>query len=344
DAAKEKWEKLRAELAALEAEKPPPLPCAPSVTDVGPLAPEVSIPGRRNAEPIEPGGLSVLDPNPLPIVPNPSQQTTGRRTALAHWITSDTNPLPSRVLANRLWQHHFGRGLAESPSDFGRLGEPPSHPELLDYLASELLDRGWSLKHLHRQMVTSAAYRQASHGPEVTASAQKDPLNKFVARMTVRRLSAEQVRDAAVAITGELDTRMAGPGGDSGKTARRAVYLKVQRNSRDATLDVFDVPDGLASMPVRNITTTPTQSLFMINGPWMMLRAKALARRLESNSSATLDERVATAYRLAYGRVPRPDEAAAVRQFLQASDTGGNAALVDFCHVLLNSSEFLYVD
>jgi hypothetical protein len=136
---------------------------------------------------------------------------------------------------------------------------------------------------------------------------------------------------------------MSGEGGDSGKTARRAIYLKVFRNKQDATLDVFDVPDGQFSTPVRNVTTTPTQSLFMINGPWVMLRAKALARRL-NDSSKTLDERVTEAYRAAFSREPTADESRAGVEFLQGSTAGGEEALVDFCHVLLNSNEFLYVD
>jgi len=340
---KEHWDALKKQLAEHDAARPQPIPIIPAVTDVGPLAPELAIPGRRNAEPVEPGPPSVLDPNPLTIPAPPSSLTTGRRTALAQWIASRDNPLPSRVLANRLWQYHFGRGLCESPSDFGRLGQPPSHPELLDHLSADLLDNDWSIKRLHRRMVSSAAYRQASHGPETAASAANDPLNRFVSRMTVRRLSAEQIRDAAIALSGELDPRMGGEGGDSGKTARRAIYLKVLRNKQDATLDVFDVPDGQFSSPIRNVTTTPTQSLYMINGPWMMLRAKALARRLD-DSSATLDERVTAVYRAAFGREPSTAELRAALDFLQSSAATGDEALVDFCHVLLKANEFLYVD
>jgi hypothetical protein len=339
---KERWEALKKQLAGHDAVRPQPIAFVPAVTDVGPIAPETTIPGKRNAEAIEPGPPSVIDPGPLAI-PSPPSQTTGRRTALAEWIASPENPLPSRVLANRLWQYHFGRGLCDSPSDFGRLGQPPSHPELLDYLSADLLDNDWSLKRLHRKLVTSAAYRQASHGPEVAASTVKDPANRLHARMCVRRLSAEQIRDAAVAVTGELDSRMSGEGGDSGKTARRAIYLKVFRNKQDATLDVFDAPDGQVSMPIRNVTTTPTQSLFMINGPWIMLRAKALARRL-NESSKTLDERVTAAYRAAFSREPTNEESRVGVEFLQASSASGEEALVDFCHVLLNSNEFLYMD
>jgi hypothetical protein len=267
--------------------------------------------------------------------------TTGRRTALAEWIASPDNPLPSRVLANRLWQHHFGRGLAEAPSDFGRLGEPPSHPELLDYLASELLDHDWSLKRLHRQMVTSAAYRQASHGKEVAAAAAKDPANKWLARMTVRRLAAEQIRDAAVAASGELESSVGGEAKDWSKSGRRSVYLKVLRNSQEPTLEVFDAPDGIFTTPVRNVTTTPTQSLYLINGPWMLRRAQALARRVSADSSATIDERVGQAYRLALGRPPAQDELQAALEFLQSNPAKDADALTDWCHVLLNSSDYV---
>ncbi len=348
---KEHWLKLKSELAALDHLRPRPIPFIPSVTDVGPIAPEVTIPGRRDTEPIEPGPLTVLDsshhaPRDANVLTRSvrTTMTTGRRTALAQWIASEGNPLPSRVLANRLWQHHFGRGLCEAPSDFGRLGEPPSHPELLDYLACELLDHGWSLKRLHRQMLTSAAYRQASHGHQVAASAAKDPANKWFARMTVRRLAAEQIRDAAMAASGELLADVGGAAQDWNKSGRRSVYLKVLRNAQDTTLQVFDAPDGIFTTPVRNVTTTPTQSLYLINGPWMLRRAQAFARQLNANSSATMDERIATAYKTALGRRPTAEESAAALEFLQNHSDKDADALTDWCHVLLNSSEFLYVD
>jgi Protein of unknown function (DUF1553) len=268
---------------------------------------------------------------------------------LAEWIASPENPLPSRVLANRLWQAHFGRGLCESPSDFGRLGEPPSHPELLDYLATELLAPAggcpdWSMKRLHRLMVISATYRQASHGVEAAASAASDPLNKWLARMTVRRLAAEQIRDAAMAASGELNLQIGGEAGDWKKTNRRAVYLKVLRNEQEPTLEVFDAPDGIFTTPVRNVTTTATQSLFMINGPWTMQRAKAFARRVSTDSSLTHEQRAAYAYALTYGRPPTAAEADHAVNFVLTNSASSDDALVDLCHVLLNSNEFLYVD
>jgi hypothetical protein len=362
---KERWQKLKDELAQFDHLRPRPVPFIPGVTDVGPVAPEVTIPGRRDTEPIEPGPLTVLDhaiagtkPGPgaaeltsfanspgASLLPaNGGSATTGRRTAFARWLASPDNPLPSRVLANRLWQQHFGRGLAESPSDFGRLGAPPSHPELLDWLARDLLDNNWSIKRLHRHIVTSAAYRQASHGPEVAASAAKDPTNKWLARMPVRRLAAEQIRDAAEAATGELDLNVGGASGDWKTSRRRAVYLKVYRNKHEAVLDVFDAADGIFTTPTRNVTTTPTQSLFMLNGPWMLTRAKAFQKRLASDSSLTLEQKVATAYSLSFGRPPTQTEAADGLKFLQSNSARSDDALIDLCHVLLNSNEFLYVD
>jgi uncharacterized protein DUF1553/uncharacterized protein DUF1549/cytochrome c len=345
---KEHWLKLKEELAAFEHLRPQPIAFIPSVTDVGPIAPEVTIPGRRDAEPIEPGPLNVLSRRDhAAFVSRPrdasAAPTTGRRTALAEWIASPDNPLPSRVLANRLWQYHIGRGLAESPSDFGRLGEPPSHPELLDWLAGDLLDNDWSMKRLHRLIVTSAAYRQASHGPEVAAAAAKDPQNKWLARMPVRRLSAEQIRDAALVASGEMESRLGGQAGEWNKGSRRSVYLKTVRNKQEATLEVFDAPDGIFTTPLRNVTTTPTQSLYLINGPWMIGRAKAFAREL-NKTSGTLDERVTAAYRLAFGRPPTAEEARSAEEFLQNHPAKDTDALTDWCHVLLNSSEFLYVD
>jgi hypothetical protein len=341
----ERWTKLKEELAKFDADKPKPLPLAYGATDVGPQAPPTTVPNKSRMGEIEPGVLTVLDPNPLPIPPSPNSLTTGRRTALAAWISNPSNPLTPRVMVNRIWQHHFGRGLAESPSDFGRLGEAPTHPELLDWLAVEFMNHGWCAKHMHRLIVTSTAYRQASHGPELATLVQQDPSNKWLSRMTVRRLAAEQVRDAALVVTGELNPKLGGEGAD--KIARRSIYLKVIRNRRDDFLEVFDVPDGTSSMPVRNVTTTPTQALTMINGPFMLYRSKILAGRIEkaTKGSENLREaQVNEAYRLVFGRKPSSEELSLAEAFLAEGDGKPNERLADFCHVLLNSNEFLYVD
>ncbi len=341
----ERWKKLKEELAKFDGEKPKALPVAYGATDVGPQAPPTTVPNKARMGEIEPGVLTLFDPNPMEIPPSPNSQTTGRRTALSAWITDPANPLTPRVMVNRIWQHHFGRGLAESPSDFGRLGQAPTHPELLDWLAMEFIDHGWCVKHMHRLIVTSSAYRQASHGPELVASIQNDPNNKWLARMTVRRLAAEQVRDAALVVTDELDPRLGGEGAD--KIARRSIYLKVIRNKRDVFLDVFDVPDGMASMPIRNVTTTPTQALMMINGPFMLYRSKILAGRVEKaakGSENPIEAKVNEVYRLTLGRKPSSEELDLASTFLEEGEGKPNERLADLCHVLLNSNEFLYVD
>ena len=340
---KTKWEGLKKQLAEQEKTKPQPLPEAMMVSDVGPVASPVVIPGKRRPEEIAPGVLSVLNPAPLEILqPSTALNSTGRRTALAQWLTRPDNPLTPRVMVNRIWQYHFGKGLVESSSDFGRLGQPPSHPELLDSLAADFVEGSWSMKDVHRRLLSSAAYRQVSHGSTANDSTAKDPGNKWVARMPVRRLGAEQIRDAALTATGELDGTRGGPGGDNA-SSRRSIYLKVLRNKRDDLLDVFDVPDGSSSIPERNVTTTPTQSLLMINGPWMLARAKALAERIErEQSAATKEQKIAAVFGNLFGRAPTADEAATASAFL--GDGNSKERLIDLCHVLLNSNEFLYVD
>ncbi len=341
----QRWKELRLELAEVEAEQPSPLPQAMMVSDVSHVPPPMTIPGKRDAEQIAPGILSVLDEGALPYqTPSTMSNTTGRRTALAQWLGSADNPLTPRVLVNRLWQYHFGRGLVESASDFGRLGQPPSQPELLDYLASQLVSGGWEMKRVHRLMVTSSAYRQGTGNRGQRSEVRGQESNPQSAirnpQSFVRRLDAEQIRDAALAITGELDGRAGGEASEW-TTARRSIYLKVFRNKRDALLDVFDVPDGSNSIPLRNVTTTPTQSLLMINGPWMLERAKVLAGRIgrEAHEPA---EQARLAYRLVFGRMPSVEEEADALAFVASGSS--NERLVDLCHVLLNSNEFLYVD
>ncbi len=364
---KDRWEGLNKQLAAHDVEKPDPLPKAPGVADVGPTAPPTIIPGDRKAREIEPGFLTLLDPAPAEVARVPSaSDSTGRRTALARWLTRPDHPLTTRVMANRLWQYHFGRGLVATSSDFGRLGERPSHPELLDWLASEFVAHGWSLKQMHRMIMTSAAYRQSALRPAPEVARLKDPDNRLLWRMNIRRLDIEPIRDAMLSVGGELDPSMGGPAGDVSEP-RRTIYTKVIRNTRDPLIDAFDSPDGSNSTPSRNATTTPTQALLMINGPWTLARAGAFADRLR-REAPDVEGRIALAYRLAFGRPPSPAERDESVEFLRSrgglseeptaiagaeagcvpadKETGGDdrAALVDFCHALLNSNEFLYVD
>ncbi|MGZ8920060.1 MAG: PSD1 and planctomycete cytochrome C domain-containing protein, partial [Limisphaerales bacterium] len=193
---------LRRALAAFEKEKPEPLPTAFAAKDVGPEAPPVFVPKKKGLGAIEPGILTLLNPAPMKAEALPN--STGRRTALAQWLTDPANPLTARVFVNRAWQQRFGRGLAANSSDFGTLGEKPTHPELLDWLAAKFVEEGWSMKKLNRLLVTSAAYRRSSEQPNAEPGKLKDPENRLWWRWTPRRLEAEQIRDSMLAVSGQL--------------------------------------------------------------------------------------------------------------------------------------------
>jgi hypothetical protein len=351
-------DELMKQLSRLDSLKPVAPASVLAATDVGPVAPATTIPGARKAEPIEPGYLSLLSPAPANIEPaTAAPGSTGRRLALARWLARADNPLSTRVIVNRVWQSHFGKGLVATSSDFGRLGEPPSHPELLDWLASELVASGWRLKPLHRLIMTSAVYRQSAQRTEseVETARGLDPDNRLLWKRTVQRLDAEEIRDAMLAVAGELDVTIGGPSAESSHP-RRSVDTKVIRNSRDPLLDSFDAPDGYNSTGRRTTTTTATQALLLINGSWTHARAASLADRLDQltpRACADPDSRrIIAAYKLVYGRAPDGEELSAAKSFLAAQARRVSAAkgesrrgsLVDFCHALLNSSEFLYVD
>ncbi len=344
---KDEFKKLHDELTALEKDKPLE-PLALTVRDLGPVSAVTVIPGgRKKPVPVEPAFFTVLGDTPVSVTP--LSNSTGRRSALANWIASPRNPLTARVIVNRLWQQHFGRGIVSTPSDFGTLGEKPTHPELLDWLANDFVSHGWKLKRMHRIIVMSAAYRQASVGGNPVAKA-KDPENKFLARMTVRRLDAEQVRDGLLAVSGELKLSEVGPAVPASQPVR-SVYTKQARNSPDALLTSFDAADGITTCPTRNITVTPTQSLLMLNGKPTLDRAKAFAGRIMPSNPSTPEIGVEQAFWLAYGRAPTKTETAEAIDFLRKtvaaskkSPDARKAAWTDFAHALLNSNEFLYVD
>ena len=315
---------LLAELNKFRAEKPDPLPRAPVATDVGPAASPVFIPKRKALGEIAPGFLTVLDEAPAKISPLPN--STGRRSALAHWLTQPENPLTARVIVNRVWQYHFGHGLAVNSSDFGTLGEKPSHPELLDWLALWFTDNGWSLKKLHRLIVTSATYTQSATNPIAAQAKLADPENRLLWHMPTRRLDAEQIRDAVLSVTGELELPEGGPSLEQSRPVR-AIYSKLRRNTRDAVLEVFDQPEGFSSSSQRNVTTTPTQSLLMINGKWTLERARAFAARLRKENSSDEKEILTDAFRLCYGREPSAAALETARNFIeqQAREISGGS-------------------
>ncbi len=311
---KEKLVGLHKELTAFEKDKPPPLPQAFCATDTGPKAPPVTIPKKAAMGEIEPGFLTILDENPAAISPT-LPDSTGRRAALAQWLTQPSNPLSTRVIVNRVWQYHFGRGLVPTSSDFGKLGEKPSHPEMLDWLTQRFVSENWSLKKLHRLILLSSTYQQSARSPIEEKARLKDPENRLLWRATTRRLDAEQIRDAILSATGELDTRAGGPGDDWAKP-RRTIYTKVIRNTHDPVQEVFDMAEGFTSTSQRNTTTTSTQSLFMINSQWSLARAKAFAHNVAARGKSGPDEAVVHAYRLAFSRDPSAAEREAARQFI----------------------------
>jgi hypothetical protein len=336
---RKQWQELGKKLAAFDAIKPASLPVTVGVTDIGPVAPATFLLKRGNlnhkgAE-VQPGFLSALDPGPAKVTPLPGARTTGRRAALALWLTRPDHPLTARVLVNRLWQHHFGRGLVGTPSDFGEQGERPTHPALLDWLATEFVAQGWSMKAMHRLMVTSATYRQA-HGLQSVGLAQSaDPDNHLLWHMPRRRLEGEALRDAMLAASGLLNPKMSGPSvfpelpaemagargwkvtPDSAERNRRSVYVFAKRNLRYPLFSVFDAPDGNESCPRRNVSTNAPQALMLLNGKLTLDIARAFAGRVLRETDGKAESVVRRAYRLALGRLPDGHEVELARKFLE---------------------------
>jgi hypothetical protein len=285
-----------------------------------------------------------------------------RRQAFASWVTSPANPLTRRVIVNRLWHYHFGMGLVETPSDFGAGGSLPSHPELLDWLADELLVRKWSLKSIHRLICTSATYRQQSgvrgtFTNQSTNQAQSvDAGNRLLWRMNPRRLEAESVRDATLAISGKLNGAMFGPGfrdfeyqeeyapvyryvtPDSADLWRRSIYRFVVRTTTHPFLTTLDCPSPANLVPVRNMTTTALQSLALLNNDFMLRQSHYFADRVRADAGDNPQNQVKRAFQLAFGRTPTAVEQTAAESLIQ------NRGLPQLCRMLLNANEFVYVD
>lgn len=317
----EKLNAARAELAKFDALKPTPPVTGLVVGETGTVGATMKYKTRKVGE-VEiksPGFLTILDPKD-PVIPEPSGNatTTGRRTVLANWLTDPKNPLTWRVMVNRVWQHHFGKGIAGTASDFGHLGELPTHPELLDWLTSQFIKTGGKMKDLHRLMVTSSTYKQSAVSAKDEAAALlKDPDNRLLWRYSPRRLDAEQARDAALAASGELVERSGGEGVVA-STPCRAVYTKRIRNTQDAFMASLDQPPGFQSIPERQATTTATQGLLMVNGEWPLDRARAMAARLLKSKPGSDTDLIKTAYALAYAREPKAEEVKAAATFLKS--------------------------
>ena len=293
---------------------------------------------------LEPGGLSVVSANvPVPDVSlnDEVRQSTGRRTALADRLTDPDHPLLARVIVNRIWLHHFGRGLVATPADFGVLGMPPTHPKLLDWLAAEFIASGWSVKHMHRLIMGSTAYRQALRTDQ--AQAEADPDNLLYGGARLRRLDAEALRDAVLAVSGQLNDKPygqaipvmadrvgrwvlgienlnAGRPGDvvpmNGEDLRRSVYVEVRRSRPLAVLDAFDWPRMAPNCEVRRTSTVAPQSLMLMNSDFVLEFAGHFARRIEEEAGDDVANQIDRAWQLGYGRSPNDSEIATARAFL----------------------------
>ncbi len=290
--------------------------------------------------------------------PKPTAKTTGRRRWLAHWLTRPDNPLTARVIVNRVWQWHFGRGLVPSANDFGTAGDPPTHPELLDWLAAGLVADGWRLKPLHRMIVLSSAYQTTA-----TPSAEilrVDPRNELLSHWRQRRLEAEAVRDSMLAVSGRLNLEERGPSmyptlaravlegqsrpgegwghSDERQQARRSVYIFVKRSLAVPELDLLDAPDTTSSCEARPISTTAPQALTFLNGPFANEQARRLASRLRREAGDDPSAQVRRAFELALCRPPRDEELNPCVAFLRGK------SLDAFCLVMLNLNEFVYLN
>jgi len=350
------------------------------VTESGPQAPDTFVLFRGNPHAelkpenkVEPAFLSILKAK-VPVIPTPAPnaQTTGRRTVLARWLVSADNPLTARVIANRIWQHHFGRGIVRSASNFGMMGDPPTHPQLLDWLATELMANNWRLKSLHKMILMSQTYQAASTGNSEALA--KDPLNDSLWRFDMRRLTAEEIRDSIHAVSGALDPKMFGPGvypeipkavmagqsrpgegwGSSPpeEQARRSIYAHVKRSLITPILADFDVADTDTSCPVRFATTQPTQALGMMNGIFLQQQARVFAARVRREvggpNGANIAAQVRRALELGLTRTASDEEVAqgvALVDRLEDQDgVSPGRAMELYCLMVFNLNAFAYLD
>jgi hypothetical protein len=306
-------------------------------------------------EPSPPGGLSAVSDLPARFEIPDSGDEGARRAALADWIVDKQNPLTWRSIVNRVWHYHFGKGLVDSPNDFGRMGAQPTHPELLDWLAVEFRDGGSSLKGLHRLILLSSVYRQSS---DSNAEFEKiDASNQYLWRMNRGRLDAESVRDSILAVTGSLDLAMGGPSVEqfhfkddhspvydyarfdveSPESLRRSVYRFIVRSVPDPFMESLDCPDASLLTPKRNVTLTAIQALALLNDPLVISQSRRFAQVLREHSAET-GEQIRLAYLRALGRTPRPDEIELL------SGYAGEHGLENLCRLIFNSNEFLFVE
>jgi mono/diheme cytochrome c family protein len=372
---------LNAQIKALESRRRLNAPKAEVVLESGGRAPKTLILkggelGRPGAE-VEPGFIEAMT-SPETNAPEGAAHLAGRpggrRAGLARWLASPEHPLVARVAVNRLWQHHFGAGIVATPSDFGRNGRQPTHPELLDWLARQFIKEGFSLKKMHRLIMTSGAYRRSSCSD--AAALSKDPENKLLWRMNRRRLEGEAIRDSILAVSGTLNPSMGGPGiyarlpqnvtielpnndkelswgtASEEDNRRRSIYLFQRRSLTFPLMDVFDAPPLNQSCSVRAQTTVAPQALALFNGEFCREAAGHFAGRLRREAGGDPTNQIERAFALAFTRPPSEAERVSAMRFLkeQAARRSGEAgaakssALLDFCHAILNANELIYID
>jgi hypothetical protein len=397
DAAKKKV--LNDQIAALNAERPKPVPMASIATDGDWRSVELGYgdrnegacpkceleyvgagkflelgPGKANykvppsyfllrgdpdskAYPTKPGFISVITQgNPPTELPPADGRTSGRRLALAEWLTSRDNPLPARVIVNRIWQHHFGKGIVPTLDNFGKMGEQPTDQALLDWLAVEFINKGWSIKQMQRLIMTSEAYQMASEYTDA-ASEKNDPQDTYLWRYRIQRLEGEIIRDNIMSVAGSIDLTMGGPAifphvdesfiktlfrgiyrnqEDGPDVWRRSIYIYQKRTLPSPMLQVFDLPDMSQSFGARYVSTVPTQALQLMNDDFVLRQAQMFADRVKKEAGNDVAKQVDLAYRIALTRPPTE------RELSLATDMILSGSLVDFTNVILNLSEFLY--
>jgi hypothetical protein len=363
DDERKRHQELKEQIAALEAKKPKPFPAAMAVGESASTPRPTYFLHRGSADAkgpaMTPGVLSVLSQGDNAFPPPPASATSSwRRRGLAEWIASEQNPLVARVMVNRLWQHHFGEGIVRTPSNFGELGERPSHPQLLDALALEFIRSGWSIKSMHRLMMTSQAWQMASD--DVAANVTTDQENRFFWRMPRERLEAETIRDQVLAVAGTLDQSLGGPcvfpyidpvlfqsstkrtwrgkPDEDASTWRRSIYVFSKRSIRYPLFEAFDQPNLVNSNDRRNRSTIAPQALLLMNNTFMLAQAKHFAERIRREAGEDAAAQVDRAFTLALSRAPDAHERAQCLEFVRANPD----ALHEFCLALFNLNEFVY--
>ncbi len=328
---------------------------------------------------VDPGYLRVLVNGGAPPIAHPPKSrakdrvSSGRRRALAEWIASPDNPLTARVIVNRIWHWHFGRGIVPTPSNFGKMGMGPSHPELLDWLATEFIRQGWSIKQMHRLIMNSETYKMASSYSQAI-NLEKDPTNVYLWRFPLRRLEAEAIRDAILSASGQINLQAGGepffpaiPASvresyrqgkwimtkEEPSTWRRSVYAYWKRGLKYPMFEVHDQPDPNVTCERRNVTTVPTQALTMLNNEFVLMQARHFAERVMRDAGGDPEKQVRLLYRIALSREPAKKEMDHLLAFVQkqreyhsvqSADGATLAALTDLAHVMLNTNEFVYIN